>query len=147
MYSVEEIMAAPVVTINASATVREAALTMAKHHFGSLIVVPDGSSSMRVEDLGIVTERDILLKVVAQDKPTTLKVAEIMTKPLFSVEASDDVSSAADLMFERKIRRVPVTRDGIVVGIVSLRDANKMLRFSSAKGIMRHREEKYFRHG
>jgi CBS domain-containing protein len=146
MFAVEDVMVSNLVTVRASATAKEAAKMMAYHRFGSLIVVPEGSDSMRVDDLGIITERDILTKVVAADRPTDVKVWEIMTKPLLTIDAKGSLSEASDMMNERHIRRLLVVRDGVVVGILSLRDVNKGLRFSAARGILHPREHDYFRH-
>jgi len=145
MYAIEDIMVTNVVTISSFATVREAAKAMAAHRFGSLIVVPEGLNTMNASELGIITERDILVKIVAADRSHDVPVSDVMSKPLFHVDVASPLIEAADLMTAKNIRRVAVTRDGSVVGILSLRDITRRLRFSSAKGLLCERERDYFR--
>jgi len=144
---VEEIMSSPIVTLRASATVSEAAKLMAKHNIGSLVIVPDGISSMKADELAIVTERDILRKVVAMDKSPAIPLSEVMSKPLVTVCYDCSAREAADLMNKHNIRRLLVAKDGVVVGIVSLRDINRRLRFGLARELLESKRDHYFRHG
>jgi CBS domain-containing protein len=138
VYTVEDIMSSPVVSIRSSATVGEAAKLMAKHNIGALLVLIKGDS-MRVEDLGIVTERDILVKVVAADMRADMPVSKVMNKPLISVETGESIDEAMSLMNEHGIRRMPVSREGEVVGIVTSYDLSKNLHFSVARDLLKHR--------
>ncbi|MEM3122130.1 MAG: CBS domain-containing protein, partial [Candidatus Pacearchaeota archaeon] len=94
-------MVKEVVTINANANVREAAKIMNNHEIGCLIV------SSRGKAVGIITERDILKRVVAEAKdPEKTKVRDIMSKPLIVVEPEMDLEEAAKLMFKMKIKKL-----------------------------------------
>ncbi len=114
---VVEIMSASPVTIPAEATVAEAAALIRDKRIGSLIVTEDGRPT------GIVTERDIVTKVAAADrssKATTVK--EIMTAPLVAIHPHQEVAEAAKVMAARKIRRLPVIKEGQLVGMLTEND-------------------------
>jgi len=75
-----------------------------------------------MQSLGIVTERDILYRVVAEHRgpfKTTLK--EIMSSPLVTVDSSVSVKEAVETMRKNAIRRLPVTKEGTIIGIVTLK--------------------------
>jgi CBS domain-containing protein len=114
---VVEIMSTGPSTISADATVADVASVMKAKEIGSLIVLEDGRPN------GIVTERDIVTKVAAFDKkPSTVLVKEIMTSPLIAIHPHQEVVEAAKIMSGRKIRRLPVIKDGQLVGIVTEND-------------------------
>lgn len=114
---VMEIMSPDPVTAPPDLTVDQAAILMRDRGVGSLIVV-EGTSAV-----GIVTERDIVTKVAAQNKkPSSLRVRDVMTSPVISVPPHEDVEEAAKKMNARRIRRLPVVKDGHLVGIVTEND-------------------------
>ena len=100
---------------------QEAAQQMLHQHVGALIVT-DGGADNRL--LGIVTDRDIVLKsVAAGSAPRTTLVAEVMSTGVASVGENDDLMEAMQAMFTHGVRRLAVTgADGAVVGVVSLDD-------------------------
>ena len=76
---------------------------------------------------GIVTERDILKRIVAEDKNSrNTKVKEIMSSPLVTIEPSTNLEKAANIMFEKKIKNLPVIHENRLVGLVSLQDICKL---------------------
>jgi len=114
---VEDAMVKEVMTIDESSTVREAAEIMNKFEIGCLIAVRKGKA------MGIITERDILKRVVAEAKDTTkTKVKGIMSSPLVVVEPSMDLEEAVRLMFQMKIKKLPVVEGKRLVGLVTLTD-------------------------
>lgn len=100
----------------------EAARLMADHHVGSLVVVVDRRQE-RVP-VGIVTDRDLTLAVLAKDvDPRTIQVGEVMSSELVTVREEDSVTEVLRVMRERGVRRVPVlATDGALVGIVTIDD-------------------------
>ena len=86
------------------------------------LIVTDGGADNRL--LGIVTDRDIVLKsVAAGSAPRTTLVAEVMSTGVASVGENDDLMEAMQAMFTHGVRRLAVTgADGAVVGVVSLDD-------------------------
>jgi CBS domain-containing protein len=114
---VKEIMNTEVQTIGKDASVKEAAEKMSEFSIGSLIV----AEGTRV--VGIVTERDILRKVVAEAKDATeTRVKDIMTEEVIMIEPDIDVEDAADIMREKKIKKLPVISNRQLVGIVTATD-------------------------
>ena len=105
----------------------EAARLMREHHVGSLVVVVERLSE-RVP-VGIVTDRDIVIAVVAKElDPRTLTVADVLTDSLVTVREQDDVSDALRVMREAGIRRVPVlSRSGALAGILTLDDVLELM--------------------
>jgi CBS domain-containing protein len=122
---VEDIMSREVVTIDPNASMAEAAALMGDKHIGSLIVVIEGTPA------GIVTERDLLSGVLAKGKdPATIKVGEVMSSPLITVDASATIKQAAQAMMVKKGRlAVYQRRDGKerLVGIITAADLIKSL--------------------
>jgi len=115
---VKEVMSKDVKTIRSSDTVKIAAQVMTQENIGSLVVV-SGSG----EVVGIITERDILTDVVVEGKnPGDLRVEEVMSKDLVTVEPEKSLEDAADIMTEKEIRRLPVVAEGRLVGIVTTAD-------------------------
>ncbi len=114
---VEDVMIREVISIDENTSVREAAEVMNKFEIGCVITVAKGKA------LGIVTERDILKRVVAQSKDVKrTKIKEIMTSPLVVVEPQMELEEAVRLMFQMKIKKLPVIDGKRLVGLVSLTD-------------------------
>jgi signal-transduction protein with cAMP-binding, CBS, and nucleotidyltransferase domain len=114
---VEDVMVKEVVTIDENATVKEAAEVMNKFEIGCLISVKKGKA------MGIMTERDLLKRVVADGKDASkTKVRDVMTSPLVVAEPSMDLGEAVKLMFQMKIKKLPVVDEKKLVGLVSLTD-------------------------
>ena len=114
---VEEIMSATPVTVTADATVVEAATAMRDRKVGSLVVLEAG------RPIGIVTERDVVTKVAAANKLSqATTVRDIMSMPLVAVHPHQEVAEAAKVMAARKIRRLPVIKEGKLVGMLTEND-------------------------
>jgi CBS domain-containing protein len=108
-----DIMTRKVYTIRPEASAQETAQLLDQHRISGLPVVDEGN-----DIIGIVTEADIISKV---DKEG-LRVSDIMSHEVTSVNEETPVSEIALLLTERKIKRVPVVQDGKLVGIVSRAD-------------------------
>ena len=114
---VEDVMVKDVIKINEDVTIKEAAGLMNKYEIGCLIAVKKGKVS------GILTERDLLKRVVAESKDASkLRVRDVMTSPLIVAETKMDLGEAVRLMFQRKIKKLPVVEDKRLIGLVSLTD-------------------------
>jgi CBS domain-containing protein len=115
---VKEVMNRNVKTIRPEDTVKDAAKVMNENRIGALIVV-SGSG----EVIGIMTERDILVDVVATGKSAdNVKVSDIMTPNIITIEPHRTLEDAADLMTDNKIKKLPVVENGSLVGIVTATD-------------------------
>lgn len=112
-----EVMSREPITCPPGLTVDRAAAIMREEGIGSLVVTEGGRAT------GIVTERDIVTKVVAANKPpSSMKVKDIMTSPVISIHSHEDLEEAARTMNQRGIRRLPVVDDGKLVGMVTEND-------------------------
>jgi len=114
---VEDVMVKEVIKINEDVTTQEAAELMNKYEIGCLIAVKRGKVS------GILTERDLLKRVVAEAKDASkLRVRDVMTSPLVVAEPGMDLGEAVRLMFQMKIKKLPVVEEKRLIGLVSLTD-------------------------
>lgn len=114
---VREVMTAAPETVTPEMTLRDAALSMERMDIGNVLVVEDD------ELRGIVTDRDITVRAVAQGlDPVTTQVLQVFTPSAVSVSPLATVQEAIELMRHHDIRRVPVVEAGVPVGIVSLGD-------------------------
>ena len=110
-----------VATIPGDATVAHAVTELARHQIGALVVSADGA---HID--GIVSERDIVRSL--GDRSDALledPVSSIMTRVVATASPDDEVESLMKVMTERRVRHVPVVRDGVLAGIVSIGDVVK----------------------
>ena len=115
---VREIMTGSVQTVAPSTPIREAAQLMASAEVGSLPVVDGGRL------VGMVTDRDIVLRVVAAGKdPSVTTVREAASSgDIVTISPDEDVTAAAMRMADAQVRRLPVCDNGQVIGILALGD-------------------------
>jgi CBS domain-containing protein len=117
---VSEVMTRDVKTANPDQTICEAARLMAEIDAG---VLPVGENDRLV---GMITDRDIAVRAVAQEKPPTTKVREIMSQEVLYCFDDQDLDDIARNMSDVKVRRLPVVnREKRLVGIVSIGDLSK----------------------
>jgi CBS domain-containing protein len=115
--TVEEIMTRDPRTVEASATIHEAARVMSDADIGDVIVLDGGNVS------AIVTDRDIVVRAVAEGRdPDSTSVSDVCTTGVATLEPGASVDDALRTMREQDVRRLPVASDGSPVGIVSLGD-------------------------
>ncbi len=117
VYKVGDFMTKDVLIVDPEATVFEAAKKMVEKDIGSLVV------RGKKGELGIITERDILRRVVAEEKdPRKVKVREIMSSPVITCTPETTIDEAAALMAMGRVRRLPVVDNDKVVGIITAYD-------------------------
>ena len=122
--TIGDVMTKSVISVDAALTINETAKMMEDAKVGAVIVMEDNAP------IGIVTDRDFSVKVAAHAYQITEPVKQIMSSPLFSINSDESVRIAADLMHERKIRKLPVIDDGNVVGIITATDIVNLLSVS-----------------
>jgi CBS domain-containing protein len=114
---IRDVMTTDLVSLPATATLADAARQMKEHGIGDVLVA-DGDRLR-----GLVTDRDIVLRAVAEDRdPRTATLGDVCSSDLVTVAPGDAVEDAVQLMSERAIRRLPVVEGGRAVGIVALGD-------------------------
>lgn len=119
---VREIMTPTIIGVDVSSTVKEAAELMIERGIGSVVVTEGG------KPVGILTERDILKRVVAKAlDPSKTRVREVMSSPLITVKPDTYIVDANKLMVEKGIRRLVVVEDDKAVGIVTEKDLLRAL--------------------
>jgi CBS domain-containing protein len=114
---IADVMTGNPVTIERQDSVAEAARRMAAADAGDVIVLDNGTVC------GILTDRDIAIRLVAQDKPGSTPVAEIVSDDgVLTVAPDTPLDQAVQLLRSKGVRRLPVVQQGHAVGIVSLGD-------------------------
>jgi CBS domain-containing protein len=116
--TLRDVMTADPLTVEATATVAEAALAMKGADVGPIPVIDKGGNLC-----GMLTDRDIAVRVVAEGlDPKTTKVGDLASLDLVTLSPDQSVEDAVRLMRERAVRRLPVVEGGTPVGIVSMGD-------------------------
>ncbi len=114
---VKTIMAKPVITIDLNKSVKKVAQAMSEKRVGAIVVVKKN------KPVGILTDADIIKKVVALSKdPKKTKVKDIMATPLVFVSPDDNLIKAEEKMKKFRVKRLPVIKNGIAIGIISNTD-------------------------
>jgi CBS domain-containing protein len=116
MVTVSEAMTPHVRTISPEATLAEAARLMRKFNIGSLVVVEEGRA------IGIVTERDLAYKIVAEERSPLLKVREVMSRDLKFISRDASLKEAAKKMAAHAIKRLLVGSEEKLEGIITTTD-------------------------
>ena len=115
---VKDVMSSPVVTATDDTPINEVAKLMERHGIGCIII-----SDKTGRPIGIITERDIVERVVARDmQPGKIRAKEIMSAPLITIDSEKTISDAAREMSRLNIRRLGVMYKGRLVGIISSKD-------------------------
>lgn len=117
MSTVAQIMTKRVKAVGPATSIVSAAKAMRTARVGSLFV----KKGKRL--VGIVTDTDIVRRAIATGKPLgKLTVEKVMTTPICTIEATRSVDDAQDMMGDLGVRHLGVTRDGEIVGVISVRD-------------------------
>ena len=121
---IERVYSRNVVTAPRASELREAAQIMRRFHVGSLIVTEDDASGDPRRAIGIVTDRDLVLKAIANGVgPGDAVVGDLMSEPLATIDDRADIYEAIEIMRTRGVRRLAVRNtNGAIVGVLSLDD-------------------------
>lgn len=117
---VHDIMKKNVISIDSSMTVNDAAKMMDDASIGAIVVLENGIA------IGIITERDLVRRIIAKEKPLSTNVKAAMSSPLIVINPDDTVWELAQLMKTRRIHRVPAVKDNRLVGMVTTSDVVKL---------------------
>jgi len=113
---VRDIMTKNVIAVDAATPANEAAKMMENANVGAIIVTENNTP------IGIITDRDFAIKITAHAYPLHTPVKKIMSEPLIGITPDESVWMIADLMYTRKVRKIPVIDDEKVIGIVTATD-------------------------
>ena len=114
--SIRDVMTSDPRTVKSDAPIEEAAKAMKEADAGAVVVQDNGTPC------GIVTDRDIAIRAVAEGRDSSTPVSEIATTDVTTLAADDSIEDAVRIMREKDVRRLPVVEDDKTVGIVSLGD-------------------------
>ena len=113
---VKDIMKTNVVSIDSSMSIKEAAEMMNDIEIGGIVVMENNTAT------GIITERDVVRRIVAKNKGYSTKLKDVMSTPLVTISPDETVWELAQLMKVKKIHRIPVISGNKLVGMVSTTD-------------------------
>ncbi len=113
---VQDIMAKTLITVNTSTTALQIAKMMEQGGIGAIIVKENE------RPVGIVTDRDFATKIAANNMSLDTHVKKIMSSPLITINHNETICAAANRMTSKKIRKLAVTENGNIVGIVTSTD-------------------------
>jgi CBS domain-containing protein len=114
-------MSKPVVTSSKTHTVAYAAKLMEKMHVGTVVILEKN------KPIGIISERDIINKVVAKNKALDISIEMVMTKKIVMAECTITDVAAAALMTKYHVKKLPLTKNGKLVGMITQTDLLKIL--------------------
>ena len=113
---VQDIMTKAIISVNTETTVFQVAKMMEQGGIGAVLVKKDGNLS------GIVTDRDYATKIMANNLSSDTSVEKIMSSPLITINYDESISAAAERMTAKKIRKLAVTNDGNIIGLITSTD-------------------------
>ncbi|MEM5825960.1 MAG: CBS domain-containing protein [Candidatus Aenigmatarchaeota archaeon] len=113
---VKHIMRKNVFVFSKNATIKDVIDIMIENNIGSVIILENEKV------VGIVTERDLVTKVLTKGLDLNLPVKEIMSSPVITISPNESVEKAAEIMTENKIKKLPVVENDKLLGIITLTD-------------------------
>ena len=113
---VRDIMTKAIISVNTKTTVLQVAKMMENGGIGAVLVKKDGHLS------GIITDRDYATKIVSHNLSSDTPVEQIMSSPLITINYDESISAAAKRMSSKKIRKLAVTDNGQIIGLVTSTD-------------------------
>jgi len=116
MLRVRDIMKRNVLVLSKDATIKDALDLMIENSAGSVVILD------KEKIAGIITERDILSKILNHNKSLDTKIEEVMTKNVITISPDEKVEKAAEIMTENKIKKLPVVESDKLIGIITLTD-------------------------
>ena len=113
---VKDVMTRAIISVTNETTVFQVAKMMEQGGIGAVLVKKNGNLS------GIITDRDYATKIVAHNLPSDTPVEQIMSSPLITINFDESISAAADRMTSKKIRKLAVTDNGNIIGLITSTD-------------------------
>jgi len=113
---IQDIMARTLISVNPSTTALQIAKMMEQGGIGAILV------KEKNKPIGIVTDRDFATKIAANSLPLDTPAEKIMSSPLITINHNEPISAAAERMSSKKIRKLAVSENGDIVGIITSTD-------------------------
>ena len=115
-FDVKSVMTRAVVSVDSELSIHETAKMMEDAKVGAVIIMENNTP------VGIVTDRDFATKAISHTYHIADPVKKIMSTPMFSISPNESIRMAADLMYTRRIRKLPVIENDEVIGIITATD-------------------------
>ena len=113
---VEDVMTKAIISVSTETTVFQVAKMMEQGGIGAVLIKKNGNLS------GIITDRDYATKIVSNNLPSDTPVEKIMSSPLITINYNESISTAAKRMTDKKIRKLAVTNNGKIIGLITSTD-------------------------
>jgi len=113
---VKDIMAKALISVNPATTALQIAKMMEQGGIGAVLVKDNGNL------VGIVTDRDFATKIAANNLPLETPVQKIMSSPLVTINHNEPITAAAEMMSSKKIRKLAVSDNGNIIGLITSTD-------------------------
>ena len=117
---VNQFMTKHVLSVEKTLSLQEAAEKMKSEQVGCVIVTDNN------KPIGILTERDFVTRIAAEGRPLFTEISEVMSSPLISIDHEETIWEASEIMKRKNIHKLPVHKDGQIVGIVTTSDIVKI---------------------
>jgi CBS domain-containing protein len=125
---IKDVMTTNCVTVSADDHVFDVALKMKKHNIGFMPVVQDHKI------LGVITDRDLVIRGYAEKRSGSESVREVMTTKLFTVKEDTSIDEAAQIMADQQIRRLPVVEQDELRGVIAIGDLAVRVKYKDEAG-------------
>ena len=116
MATIKQIMSEDCITVTSQNSILDTAMKMRDHDIGFIPVV-DGKKLV-----GVITDRDLVIRGLAENKPATAPIQDMLSQQLTTISPETSVEEAAQIMAREQIRRLPVVENGELVGVVAIGD-------------------------
>jgi CBS domain-containing protein len=113
---VNDIMSKVIISVNTETTVFQVAKMMEQGGIGAVLVKKNDHLT------GIITDRDFATKIVSNNLSFDTPVEKVMSSPLITINYNESISAAAERMTSKKIRKLAVTDNGIILGLITSTD-------------------------
>ncbi len=124
-FSAKDIMKNQIVTVDSAMSIMDAAKMMDDAGIGCVVVTEKNMA------VGILTERDFVRRVAARGIPLSTPIKQVMSSPLIVVNPEENIWEVAELMKHRRIHKVPVVHENLLVGIVTATDLTRICSIGS----------------
>ena len=122
---IQDIMTKTLISVNFQTTAFQIAKMMEQARIGAILVKENGSPT------GIITDRDFAIKIAANNISLETTAEKIMSSPLVTISQTESILAAAELMSSKKIRKLVVSDNGSIVGIITSTDLTNQLALNS----------------
>ena len=124
-FSAKDIMKNQVVTVDSAMSVMDTAKIMDDAGIGCVVIIENNIA------IGIVTERDFVKRVVSRGLPLSTPIKKIMSSPLIVTSPDENIWEVAELMKQRRIHKVPVVHQNLLVGMITATDLTRICSIGS----------------